>query len=81
MEKYIYDKDNGLWYELVGDYYLPCLPVDEADHRPIGVWGKRHLKYLKEKHPTVYRGLLSEGKLNRYLVGIDAQATEMYDRL
>ena len=81
MEKYIYNKDNGLWYELVGDYYLPCVTVDEADHRSVGMWGKRHLKYLKENYPTVYRSFLSEGKLNSYLVGIDTQATEMYDRL
>ncbi len=43
MEKYIYDQNNGLWYELQGDYYIPCLMLDETDTSPIGMWGRRHL--------------------------------------
>ena len=48
MEKYIYDESNGLWYELHGDYYLPCLTIPEGEQQPIGIWGKRHHRYLKE---------------------------------
>ena len=38
MEKYIYNEQNGLWYELQGDYYIPCLVLDEEDTQPIGMW-------------------------------------------
>ena len=48
MEKYIFDERNGLWYELQGDYYMPCLKLPEEEQQPIGVWGQRHLRYLKE---------------------------------
>ena len=41
MEKTIYDKNNGLWYELRGDYYIPCLTVPAHEDRPIGIWGQR----------------------------------------
>ena len=47
MEKYIYDKNNGLWYELRGDYYIPCLTVSAQEERPVGIWGQRHLRYIK----------------------------------
>ena len=43
MDKYIYDEKNGLWYELQGDYYLPCLKLPKEESRHIGVWGQRHL--------------------------------------
>ena len=48
MEKYKYDESNGLWYELQGDYYLPCLQLPEEEPVHIGVWGQRHLNYLRE---------------------------------
>lgn len=49
MEKYIYDENNGLWYELQGEYYIPCLTLPiEKENKPIGLWGQRHLRYLKE---------------------------------
>ena len=80
MEKYIYDKNNGLWYELQGDYYIPCLVLDE-DPQPIGMWGRKHLRYLKEHRPVLHTTLLLSGKLNSRLAEIDKQATEMYDRL
>ena len=47
MEKYIFDEGNGLWYELQGDYYISCLTVPVQDERPIGIWGQRHLRYIK----------------------------------
>ena len=50
MEKRIYNEQNGLCYELQGDYYLPCLALPEEEHKAIGVWGQRHLRYIKEKN-------------------------------
>ena len=81
MEKYIYDKNNGLWHELQGDYYIPCLVLDEEDTQPIGMWGRKHLQYIKEHRPVLHTTLLLSGKLNSRLAEIDKQATEMYDRL
>ena len=82
MEKYIYDESNGLWYELQGDYYIPCLTLPtEKEHKPIGLWGQRHKRYLQEHKRTVYTSLLMNGKLNSYLADIDKQATEMMFRL
>ncbi len=82
MDKYIYDESNGLWYELQGDYYIPCLILPtEKEHKPIGLWGQRHKRYLQEHKRTVYISLLTSGKLNNYLADIDEQATEMMFRL
>ena len=80
MEKYIYDKNNGLHYELVGDYYLPCLTIDEPE-QPIGIWGQRRSHFLKEHKKIEYMNLLTTGKLNAHLVEVDQQAQEMYDQL
>ena len=81
MEKYIYNNNNGLWYELQGDYYIPCLVLDEEDAQPIGMWGRKHLRYIKEHRPVLHTTLLLGGKLNSHLAEIDNRATEMYDRL
>ena len=81
MEKYIYNERNGLWYELQGDYYIPCLVLDEEKNQPIGMWGRKHLRYLKEHRPVLHTTLLLSGKLNSHLAEIDKQATEMFDRL
>ena len=81
MDKYIYDEKNGLWYELQGDYYLPCLKLPEEESARIGVWGQRHLRYLKQYHKVRYHNLLTSGKLNSYLADIDRQAEEMFSRL
>ena len=81
MEKYIYNEQNGLWYELQGDYYIPCLVLDEEDTRPIGMWGRKYLRYIKEHRPVLHTTLLISGKLNSHLAEIDMQATEMFDRL
>ena len=81
MEKYIYNEQNGLWYELQGDYYIPCLVLDEEDAQPIGMWGRKHLRYIKEHLPVLHTTLLLSGKLNSYLVEIDNRATEMFDLL
>ena len=82
MEKYIYDETNGLWYELQGDYYIPCLALPaEKENKPIGLWGQRHKRYLQEYKRAVYTTLLTSGRLNSYLADIDKQATEMMFRL
>ena len=64
MDKYIYDENNGLWYKLQGDYYIPCLTIPEEEQRPIGVWGQRHLRYIREYRQGLYNSLLLNGKLN-----------------
>ena len=79
--KYICDKNNGLWYELQGDYYIPCLTLDEEDSQPIGMWCRKHLRYIKEYRPVRYTTLLLSGKLNSHLAEIDNRAIEMFDRL
>lgn len=81
MKKYKYDESNGIWYELQGDYYFPCLklPVEEQVH--IGIWGQRHLRYIKQNRKVFYLNLLTSGKLNEYLTEIDLQAEEMFNQL
>ena len=81
MDKYIYDEKNGLWYELQGDYYLPCLKLPKEESRHIGVWGQRHLRYLKQHRKVLYSELLISGKLNDYLADLNEQAVEMFSRL
>ena len=81
MDKYIYDERNGLWYELQGDYYIPCLTLPTEEERPIGIWGQQHRRYLKEHKKAAYTMLLTNGKLNSYLADIDKQAEEMFSRL
>ncbi len=73
MDKYIYDNSNGLWYELQGDYYIPCLTIPEKEQRPIGVWGQRHLRYIREYRKGLYNSLLLSGKLNCYLAELNEQ--------
>ena len=81
MDKYIYDEKNGLWYELQRDYYLPCLKLPKEESRHIGIWGKRHLRYLKQHCKVLYSELLISGKLNDYLADLNEQAEEMFSRL
>ena len=81
MDKYIYNEKNGLWHELQGDYYLPCLKLPEERTAYIGILGQRHLRYLKQYHRVRYYILLTSGKLNSYLADIDRQAEEMFPRL
>ena len=81
MEKVIYDEKNGLWYELQGDYYIPCLKLPEEEQQHIGVWGQRHLRYIKQNRKVFYLNLLTSGKLNGYLADINKQAENMLFRL
>lgn len=79
-EKYITDERTGLKYELVGDYYL-IAGEDESEQEPIGIWGQRHRRYLKEHRRVRYANLLTSGELNAYLADIDRQAEELFLRL
>ena len=81
MDKYIYDEKNGLWYELQGDYYLPCLKLPEEPEVHIGIWGQRHRRYLKSHRRALYTSLLTSGKLNDYLTDLNEQAEAMFSRL
>ena len=63
MEKYIFYKSNGLWYELQGDYYIPCFTLPEVETKEIGVWGMWHEEYLKSRRKATYNRLSFEGKL------------------
>ena len=81
MENRIYDENNGLWYARQGEYYLPELALPPEEEKPIGVWGQRHLRYLKEHKQLVYINLLTSGRLNEYLASIDEQAENMFSRM
>ena len=81
MEKTIFEQMGGT-YTQQGDCYLPNLVLPtEKETRPIGVWGQRHLRYLKEYRRVTYANLLTSGKLNSYLVDIDERAENMFLRL
>lgn len=81
MDKYIFDESNGLWYELQGDYYIPCLILSEEEAQPIGLWGQHHREYLKEHKHIIYTTMLLDGTLNHYLADINQQAEQMFHRL
>ena len=81
MEKCIFDRNNGLWYELQGDYYIPCLVLEEVYTQPFGMWGRKHLRYIKEHRPALYTDLQTSGKLSSYLAEVDNRAKEMLDLL
>ena len=80
MAKTIFEEMGGT-YTQVGDYLLPDLKLPEEDQQPIGVWGRRHTRYLKEHRRATYATLLTSGRLNSYLADIDRQAEEMFSRL
>ena len=71
MEKYKYDESNGLWYELQGDYYLPCLELSDEKHQPVGIWVQRHHEYLRRNKRITLSSLQISSKLNDYLADID----------
>ena len=81
MERFVTDERTGLKYELVGDYYLIAGDDEPEEDRPIGIWGQRHLRYLREHHRVRYANLLTSGELNAYLADIDRQAEELFLRL
>ena len=81
MEKHIYNEQTGISYILQGDYYLPDLARPDEEEHPIGVWGQRYLRYIKQHRKVLYLNLLTSGKLNAYLADLDKQAEEMFSRL
>ena len=80
MEKFITDERTGLCYELVGDYYL-IAGEDDPEGIPIGIWGQRHLRYIRKHKVSLYAELLTTGKLNDYLADLNEQAEAMFSRL
>ena len=81
MERRIYNEQTGISYTLQGDYYLPDLALPEQEDTPIGLWGQRHLRYIKQHRKIFYINLLISGKLNEHLTDIDKQAENMFSQL
>ena len=81
MERYIFDENNGLWYELVGDYYLPMVTVQQMDAEKIGIWGERRRRFLREHMKVTYNGMLLTGKLEEHLIKVNEVAEDMFDLL
>ena len=79
MEKSLFERMGGT-YTQQGDYVLPNL-ILPAENQPIGIWGQRHARYLKQHHRILYYSLLTSGKLNAHLAEIDRQAEEIFFRL
>ncbi|QUO32009.1 TnpV protein [Faecalicatena sp. Marseille-Q4148] len=80
MKKTIFEEIGGT-YIRHGDYLIPCLTLPEEEQRFVGVWGQRHLRYLKEYKRAVYITLLTSGRLNSYLADIEEQAQERFERI
>ena len=78
--KSLFEQMGGT-YTLQGDYYLPNLTLPIEENKSIGIWGQRHLRYLKQHRKVLYTNLLTSGKLNSYLADIDKQAEDMFLRL
>lgn len=78
--KSLFEQMGGA-YTLQGDYYLPNLTLPIEENKPIGIWGQRHMQYLKQHRKVLYMNLLTSGKLKSYLVNIDEQAETMFFRL
>ena len=76
IKKHIYDESNGLWYELIGDYYIPVLTLSSEEQRPIGKWGRMHRDYLKEHRPILFNDLMLSGQLWTSLADLNEQAQE-----
>lgn len=81
MKRHYIDEKTGIGYTLQNDYYLPNLTLPIEENKPIGIWGQRHVRYLKQNHKILYMNLLTSGKLNGYLADINEQAEEMFSRL
>ena len=81
MKQHFTDEKKGIRYTLQGDYYLPDLALPAEEQQPIGIWGQRHLRHIKQNRRLLYTNLLTSGKLNSCLADIDKQAEEMFSRL
>ena len=76
MKKHIFDESNGLWYERIGDYYIPVFTLSSEEQRSIGKWGRMHREYLKEHRPILFNDLILSGQLRTYLADLNEQAQE-----
>ena len=81
MKQHYIDEKTGISYTLQGDYYLPDFVLPAEGNRSVGVWGQRHMRYLKQHRKVFYTNLLTSGKLRSYLANIDEQAETMFFRL
>ena len=81
MKKHIYDESNDLWYERIGDYYIPVLTLSSEEQCPIGKWGRMHRDYIKEHRPILFNDLILSGHLWVYLVDLNEQAQERLDTI
>ena len=81
MKKNFTDKRTGISYTLQGDYYLPNLVLPAEEQKEVGIWGQRHLRYIKQYRKALYTNLLASEKLSSYLADIDRQAEEMFSQL
>ena len=81
MKKHITDEKTGISYTMHGDYYLPNQELPAQEEKPIGIWGQRHLRYIREHRKAFYTGLFLDGKLNSYLADLNEQAEDMFFRL
>lgn len=81
MKQHFTDEKTGIRYTLQGDYYLPDFALPAEEQQPIGIWGQRHLRHIKQNRRVIYTNLLTSGKLNNYLADIDKQAEEMFSLL
>ena len=81
MKQYYIDERTGISYTLQGNYYLPNLIPPAEENKPIGIWGQRHLRYIRQHRKVFYTNLLTNGRLNSYLADIDRQAAELFFRL
>ena len=81
MKQYYIDERTGISYTLQGNYYLPNLIQPAEENKPIGIWGQRHLRYIRQHRKVFYTNLLTNGRLNSYLADIDRQAEELFFRL
>ena len=79
MERYVFDEKNNLWYELVGDYYLPCVTTPVIDK--LGAWGRLRLRHLRDHQNGIYTGMLLSGKLEAHLPEVNARAEKMFEQL
>ena len=77
MELIIHNEKNGLDYTLCEEYYLPNLLPPQIEEKEIGIWGMRHLRYIKQHRKVRYTNLLTTGRLNVYLAEIDGCARKM----
>ena len=81
MKQYYIDERTGISYTLQGNYYLPNRIPPAEENKPIGIWGQRHLRYIRQHRKVFYTNLLTNGRLNSYLADIDRQAEELFFRL